>query len=350
MKIYSFRIFYTKMKRTFALFLAAFVLASGCTQSGKYYTIDGYAQGGTYHIVADLPSASMLESLKGAVSDTLGAIDRSISGYNKGSLLSRFNNGENPGLDAIFVDIFNRSYEIWEESGGMFDPSSAPLFDLWGFGFTDGREPSDEEVGAALSLVGMDKFSLEEGPDGFVRLNAPEGAALNFNAIAQGYSCDAVAEVLRRYGSVNYLVEIGGEIVCRGLNAKGKEWRVWIDKPVDGNNQSGAIKQDIVEITDCGLVTSGNYRKFYVVDGEKYSHTINPRTGRPVQHTLLSATVLAPDSATADAYATWLMVVGVEEAERVVEGWAVEPKGAYLVYGEQEAMKVWHTSGIKVSD
>ena len=125
---------------------------------------------------------------------------------------------------------------------------------------------------------------------------------------------------------------------------------MWIDKPVDGNNQSGAMKQDIVEITDCGLVTSGNYRKFYVVDGEKYSHTINPRTGRPVQHTLLSATVLAPDSATADAYATWLMVVGVEEAERVVEGWGIEPKGAYLVYGEQEAMKVWHTSGIKVSE
>ena len=338
------------MKRFFAALFSAAVLLSGCRSSMNYYTIEGYAQGGTYHIVADLPSGRMLESLKLAVDDTLSAVDRSISGYNKGSVLSRFNAGEDPALDAIFVDVFEKSFSMWVDSDGMFDPSAAPLFDLWGFGFTDDSQPSDEEIAAALSLVGMDRFSVVTNDGGEQHLNAPEGSKLNFNAIAQGYSCDVVAEVLERYGSENYLVELGGEIVCRGKNAKGNDWRVWIDKPVDGNNQSGAMKQDIVEITDCGLVTSGNYRKFYVLDGEKYSHTINPKTGRPVKHTLLSATVLAPDSATADACATWLMVVGLDEARKAVEQWPFEPKGAYLVYGEQEDMKEWYTPGIKVAD
>ena len=156
-----------------------------------------------------------------------------------------------------------------------------------------------------------------------------------------------VAHILDSYGCRNYIIELGGEIVCKGQREQGGPWRIWIDKPEDGNNVSGALKQDVVSISDCGLVTSGNYRKFYVEDGRKYSHTVDPVSGMPVKHSLLSATVIARDGATADAYATWFMVIGTEEAKQVISSrLAGEGIEAYLVYGDQDDMKVWHTPGL----
>lgn len=325
------------------------MLAAGCGPKQQYIQFSGYAQGGQYFVTCSVPAVSRADLIKKAVDDTLSAIDWSLSGYNKGSLLTRVNNGENPPLDDIFVDMFNISRRIWEQTGGAFDPSAAPLFDLWGFGFTDGRLPSQAAIDSAMALTGMDRYSIVTEADGSRHLEMPAGGKLNFNAIAQGYSCDVVAAVLEACGSADYMVSLGGELVCKGRSARGDDWRVWIDKPQDGNNDSGALKQDVISATDCGLVTSGNYRKFYIVDGQKYSHTIDPRTGRPVTHSLQCATVLADDGATADALATALMVMGPEEAKVMAAGWRQgADRGVYLVFGPQDAMEVWHTPGLKL--
>lgn len=336
------------MKYLRILTLAVLLLVAGCRPSASYVRLTGYAQGGPWYVTCSLPAGGDAEAVKKAIDDTLSVIDWSVSGYNKGSLLTHLNAGEHLPLDATFIDLFNISRRIWAQTGGAFDPSCAPLFDLWGFGFTEGKMPSQQAIDSAMAVVGMDRYAIyEEGGQSYLR--RPEGGKLNFNAIAQGYSCDVVAAVLRDFGVENYMVSIGGELVCKGLSARGDLWRVWIDRPEDGNNASGALKQDVISITDCSLVTSGNYRKFYVVDGQKYSHTINPVTGRPVTHSLLSATTLAVDGATADALATAMMVVGVEGAQQMVSSMSRDTLwGAYLVYGEQEQMKVWHTPGLNL--
>ena len=324
------------------------LLAAGCGSRQQYVKITGYAQGGPYYVTCSVDNTSRAEGLKKAIDDTLTAIDWSVSGYNKGSLLTRVNNGENPPLDSIFIDLMRLSRRLCVETGGAFDVSAAPLFDLWGFGFKEGRMPSDAAIDSAMAVVGMDRYAFVTASDGNTYLDMPAGGKLNFNAIAQGYSCDAVARVLDAYGCANYMVSLGGELVCKGLSARGDEWRVWIDRPKDGNYDSGVLKQDVISITDCSLVTSDNYRKFYVVDGVKYSHTIDPATGRPVTHDLLSATVLAEDGATADALATALMVAGQEKGRKMAADWLSRGRGVYLVYGSQEDMKVWHTPGLKL--
>jgi thiamine biosynthesis lipoprotein len=332
-------------------FLTLLLLLSVCACStDRYVTIEGFAQGGTYSVKCSLSSRINRQEVKDAIDSVLLDIDNSISGYNKGSILSRVNAGERVALDSVFIEIFNISRAIWEKSGGAFDPSAGPLFDLWGFGFADSTVTTSQKVEMAAGMkeyIGMDRFSIEETPQGTFLTRADERCRLNFNAIAQGYSCDVVARVLDSYGSDNYIIELGGEIVCKGEREQGGPWRIWIDKPEDGNIVSGALKQDVVSISDCGLVTSGNYRKFYVEDGQKYSHTVDPLSGTPVKHSLLSATVVAADGATADAYATWFMVIGTEAARQVISTQlADEHIEAYLVYGDQEDMKVWHTPGL----
>ena len=338
---------------TFSLLAAALVLAvlpvCSCS-TDRYVTLQGFAQGGTYSVKCSLPGGVVRQDVQDALDSVLLAIDNSISGYNKGSILSRVNSGERVALDSVFIDIFNISRDIWLKSGGAFDPSAGPLFDLWGFGFADSTATAESKALLAAGMkeyIGMDLFGFEETPEGTFLTKADERCRLNFNAIAQGYSCDVMARVLESFGSRNYIVELGGEIVCKGEREQGGPWRIWIDKPEDGNNVSGALKQDVVSVSDCGLVTSGNYRKFYVEDGQKYSHTVDPVTGAPVRHSLLSATVLACDGATADAYATWFMVIGTDAARQVISSQlAGEGVEAYLVYGDQDDMRVWHTPGL----
>ena len=191
-----------------------------------------------------------------------------------------------------------------------------------------------------LFRSGMDKVSLIKYDDGKMHLKKGDPRlSLNFNAIAQGYTCDVIAAVLESYGSSDYIVELGGEIVCRGNSSRGDLWRIWIDKPVDGNNEAGKLEQEIISITDCGVVTSGNYRKYYVENGHKYSHTIDPKTGYPVDHTMLSATAIAKDGATADAYATAFMVMGIEKAKKILER---HPElRVYFIYAEGDKMRSW---------
>ena len=327
------------------VFLAVLLcLTGGCRDTRPWIRIEGFAQGGTYHVICS-PDVRIREpQLRARIDSLLLEIDNSLSGYNKGSLLSRINAGEDLPLNDLFLGCFKRSKEIWAESGGAFDPSAAPLFDLWGFGFTDKGSVRQEAIDSILSFVGMDLLSLETRDDGVHLVKADPRIRLNFNAIAQGFSADAVAALLDEAGAGNYLVDIGREIRCKGVNAGGDRWRVGLDRPSDGNMEEGRDLQAIIHVSDCGIVTSGNYRKFYIEDGRKYAHTIDPSTGRPVTHNLLSATVIAGDSTTADAYATWLMVVGEARAREIL---AARPDlEALLVYDEDGEMKVFQTQHI----
>lgn len=323
------------------------ITAAGC--SGKkeaYRTLDGFAQGGTFHLVYELPESGEIQNIPDSIARYFKQIDKSLSGYDTSSLVSRINRGENPEVDQLFIECFNLSKEVYESTQGAFDISAAPLFDIWGFGFREKENVTVEKIDSILQFVGMDKLSIvyDSLSQAHYLHKADPRMKVNFNAIAQGYTCDYICSKLEDMGIGNYLLEVGGEIMCKGVNAKGKEWSVAIDKPLDGNFVPGEDVQAIIQLSGRGLVTSGNYRKFYIENGEKFSHTINPATGYPVKHNLLSATVLAPTASMADAYATYLMVIGFEKAREFIEG--REDMEALLVYGEQDKMKVYATEGV----
>ena len=300
-------------------------------------SVTGYAQGGTYTVKLNLNGRNGMikvspEEIRDSIDTILRNIDNSLSGYNKNSLLSRFNAGESITPDAIFNDIYIHAVRIYNETEGVVDVAAGPLFDLWGFGFKSGDFPSDEKVRETKDSCGMELMMTQKK------------GQLNYNAIAQGYSCDLVAEYLYSIGVKDMMVDIG-EIFCDGLNPSGKPWSLGIDKPVDGNNELGAQIQGIFRAPEGphGIVTSGNYRKFYIRDGKKYSHSIDPRTGYPVTHNLLSATIVAKDALTADAYATYCMVVGLEESVRLLEG-RTDLEGC-LIYDEDGAFRTWCSEG-----
>lgn len=300
------------------------LLACACT-GGKYETFSGYAQGGTYRVKVNMQGVRVSpETVAAAIDSLLEAIDFSISGYNRNSLLSKRNAGEEIVPDRYFSELLELSEKYKELSGGAFDVYSGPLFDLWGFGFTSDSLPSDEAIERALA-------------------DCKAGKILNFNAIAQGYSCDIVAEYLYSIGVKDMLVDIG-EIFCDGRNPSGKGWSIGVDNPVDGNDSPGSDLRGIWRSNGAaqGIVTSGNYRKFYVKDGKKYAHTIDPRSGRPVEHGLLSASVVAPTAAEADALATACMVLGPQGARELVE--ALDGVEAYLIFADG----VWTSKGFNL--
>lgn len=334
------------MRTKISLFFAVIVVCAltSCCQSNDYHAIQGFAQGGSYHVIysdrdgnGEIITADETQVSR-MVNKLLIDVDHSLSGYNPQSILSRINVGEDCPLDSIFVENFKRSAEIWTETGGKFDVSGAPLFDYWGFGFKNPEQmkrmrlhkETKSAIDSILQFVGMDKVKIVTTGYEHHLHKDDERLKLNFNAIAQGYSCDLVARGLEKMGIENYLVEVGMEIVCKGLNSRGKKWKIGIDAPEDGNIVAGKNIQEVLEVTDCGIVTSGNYRKFYIEDGVKYSHSIDPTTGYPTMDRLLSATIIAPDATTADAYATYCMVIGYEKAKAFIES-RPDLKG-YLIY------------------
>ena len=332
--------------RTSLLLLAALLLA-GCRGPSDYIRIEGFAQGSTYHVVCAPVGGLDRTRLQGRIDSLLREIDGTFSGYNKGSLLSRLNAGEDPPLNTLFIDCFTLSKAIWAESGGAFDPSAAPLFDLWGFGFSNKGVITQAAIDSIRQFVGMDLVTLETREDGIHLVRADPRIKLNFNAIAQGFSADVVAALLDSLGCGDYLVDIGREIRCNGVNAAGGPWRIGLDRPEYGNEEEGVHLQAVIELSGKGIVTSGNYRKFYVENGRKFAHTIDPATGRPVTHNLLSATVIADDAATADAYATWLMVIGTERARGLLA--ARSDIGALLVFDADGRMETFQTQNVKTT-
>lgn len=322
-----------EVKRFFrSLFcLAAVIMViSSCTPRG-YQVFEGYAQGGQYRVKVNMRGVTVSDKeVARKIDSILVLVDTTLSGYNKGSQLSRYNAGEDVAFNSLFDDMVEFSREKYEQTGGALDVASAALFDLWGFGFTSDSLPSAERVQQVLDSCGMDRLDLRP--------------KMNFNAVAQGYTSDLIASYLYSVGAKDMLVDIG-EIYCDGVNPQGQPWSIGVERPVDGNNVLGA-ELTIIWQSDGkgqGVVTSGNYRKFYVRDGRKYAHTIDPRTGYPVQHNLLSATIIAPTAADADAYATYCMVIGLDAAREFI---ASHPElEGYLIYDEDGSMKEWMSEG-----
>ena len=330
-----------KTKKSF-LWLAFLILATiwilaRRNQKTDFNTASGFVFGTVYKITYQCK-----DDLKPEIEAELKRFDQSLSPFNDSSVISRVNRNEELVTDSFFQTCFNRSMEISRETEGAFDITVAPLANAWGFGFKKGTFPDSLMIDSLLQFTGYEKVKLENGKV----IKQDPRTMLSCSAVAKGYSVDVVAHLLDRKGIKNYMVDIGGEVVVKGKNATGDLWRIGINKPYD---DSLAVKQDIqtiLNLTDVGMATSGNYRNYYYKDGKKYAHTIDPRTGYPVQRSILSSTVVAEDCMTADALATSFMVMGLEEAEKFCK--ANPMIDAYFIYsGENGEFKTYYTDGMK---
>ena len=290
------------------LFIAcSLLLLVSCAQK-EYRQNTNFVFGTIYNITYQSD-----KDLQQEIEAELMKVDGEFSMFNPQSTVARINSGDSTvERSEMFNEIYQLAQTVSKETDGAFDITVAPLVNAWGFGFKHEQLPTPEQVDSLLQLRNQ----------------------MDFSAIAKGYGCDVVARLLESHGIHNYMVEIGGEVVVSGKNAKGDDWHIGITKPTEDSLNVEGEMQTVLSITDHAMATSGNYRNFYYQGGRKYAHTIDPRTGYPVQHSLLSATVLAENCATADAYATSFMVLGVEGAKAVL---ARHPElMAYLIYTDEK--------------
>lgn len=285
-----------------------------------------------YHITY-LSSVDLGDSIDA----TFRRVELSVSPFNKASLITAINESRTDKLDAALKAIYTKSVAVNKESGGAFDPTLSPLINAWGFGFKSGNMPTDAQIDSMLQFVGIGKTRLE----GNRLIKTDRRTTFNFSAIAKGYGCDEIGRMLERNGVKDYLVEVGGEIVAKGTNPQGEKWHVSIDKPIlaEGIVHESA---DVIAVSGCAIATSGNYRNFKTDSiGNHYAHIISPVNGRPTATDILSATVIAPDCMTADAYATTLMVLGMEKSKALL---GRHPElAAMLITSEDGNFKIWHT-------
>lgn len=312
----------------------AWILSSH--NKNRLYENEGTIFGTFYHI-----KYVYSEDLQADILKRLYEVDASLSAFNKNSVLSRINRNEDVTVDSLFADVFNLSMQVSRETDGAFDITIAPLVNAWGFGPQGKKELTGKEVDSLLQIVGYEKVKLTDGKV----VKADSRMQLDCNAVAKGYGVDRVADLLNSLGIKDYMVEIGGEIVAKGQNPDGRPWRIGISKPEESPDAPNS-NQIILRVNNTALATSGNYRNYYYKNGRKYTHTVNPRTGLPFQHTLLSASVMAPDCATADAYATAFMVMGMEQAKAVLKK---HPElQAYFIYSTDNGQTAtWHTPGFQ---
>lgn len=280
------------------------------------------------------------KDLKADIEASLQKVDASLSMFNPQSTISRFNRGETDETDEMLSEVLSLSFSVNKATSGAFDPTVAPLVNAWGFGFKNGQLPDSTQVDSLLALIGLSGIHLQ---DGKLTKDNPL-SILDFSAIAKGYGVDKAAQVLRDNGIRNFMVEIGGEVVTEGVNEKGQPWRIGINKPDDDSTSTNTELQDIIALSGKAIATSGNYRNFYINNGRKIAHTINPRTGYPAQQDILSSTVMAPTCAEADAFATAFMVLGMEEARKVLQE---QPQlEAYFIYSDEQGnYQTWYTEG-----
>ncbi|MCT4559736.1 MAG: FAD:protein FMN transferase [Crocinitomicaceae bacterium] len=282
-----------------------------CQQSTDKTLIRGEAQGTTYTII--LPDKEPI--LKESIDSLLKDFDQSLSTYDENSLISQINAASGsikiPKSDSYFSACFQLSKKVHQLTEGAFDPTVFPLIKAWGFFKEMENVPTDRQIDSLLIFTGFDKVNLTQN----VVEKRDERVSLDFNAIAQGLSVDVVCEYLQNRGVLNYFVEIGGEIRVKGFNPDGNEWRIGVDVPTENPKVDVREIQDVLELTDGAVATSGNYRKFYIKDGKKYAHTLDPKTGRPAENDLLSATVIAQSAGLADGLATAFMVMGTDKTK-----------------------------------
>jgi thiamine biosynthesis lipoprotein len=312
-----------------------------CKKTITYDNFTGFAQGTTYSMVFENDGSLNGQELKADVEKILRDFDMSLSLYVDSSILSKVNRNEDVTPDSYFLNVFKKSAEITEITDGAFDITVGPFVKAWGFGPDAHKSFTESKRDSLAKFVGMDKVRIENGKV----VKTYPGVDLDFNAIAQGYSVDVVYDYFDSKGIKSYLVEIGGEVRVKG-DKQGVMWRIGIDRPSDDNMLPGNDLQAIISLKNRSLATSGNYRKFYVENGIKYSHTIDPRTGYPARNQLLSATIIADDCATADGIATACMVFG---KEKTIEFLGFHPEfDAFLVFSEDTGnYNTWTSENLK---
>lgn len=304
----------------------------------KFYATEGHVFGTTYHI-----KYSSTRDLSADIESTLSDVDAALSMFNPESTLSHFNAGEDYAPNRLFDDVVKLGLQVSSETDGAFDMTVAPLVNAWGFGFKNREDLTDAQIDSIRQCVGYDKLTFNAKATPSLSRRDPR-VTIDCGAIAKGYGVQCVAQMLESKGCRNFMVEIGGEVVVKGTNPDGRKWTLGITKPIDDVTNQQTELQETIAITDRAVATSGNYRNFYMKGERKYAHTINPATGYPVEHSLLSATVIHPNCAAADAYATSFMVMGLERAKQFVE--SHKDIEAYLIYSDDQGnMKIWQSSG-----
>ena len=288
-------------------------------QSEPYQHCKGFIFGTVYNVTYQSKT-----DLQAEIEQELKKVDQEFSMFNDSSTVARINRGENPERSAMFQEVYQLAQTVSRETGGAFDITVAPLVNAWGFGFKTQQMPTPQQVDSLMKIKDQ----------------------MDFSAIAKGFGSDVVARLLRRHDISNFMVEIGGEVVVQGISEKRLPWKIGVTKPTDDSLSYNSELQAVLNVTDIAMATSGNYRNFYYKGGKKYAHTIDPKTGYPVQHSLLSATVLTKDCAVADAYATSFMVLGMDRAKEVL---AKHPElKAYFIYANENGdFGVWYTPSLK---
>ena len=330
-KSYIFRI-------VFLLFLivgSIYIIRQQNTMPYQHNT--GQIFGTTYHI-----TYQSNKDLHRDILQRLQLVDQTFSTFNDESIISKINRNEPVKLNQMFIEVFDLAKTVSKDTHGAFDITVAPLVNVWGFGFKSGTPPTKAVIDSLRHLTGYEKVKLIGSK---VRKQDPR-IMLDCSAIAKGYGSDVVAQYLRSRDIENFMIEIGGEIVVQGNSDKRLPWKIGVTKPTDDSTQVNNELQTVLNVSNTAMATSGNYRRFYYKNGKKYAHTIDPKTGYPVQHNILSATVLANTCAKADAYATSFMVLGLEKTQQVLQH---HPDlMVYLIYADgQGKNKVWYSPSLK---
>jgi FAD:protein FMN transferase len=331
------------MQKTQTLFLmvGCFLLFLQCDQAGKeMIQLRGEAQGTTYQILYE---AADTQNFKKEIDSLFKSIDFSLSTYVPYSVISRMNRNDTAVVaDAYFKAVFHKAQEVSKQTEGSFDVTVAPIINAWGFGFLKKAKVDSAVIDSLLPFIGYELVHLE----GSRLVKVGPQVMLDFNAIAQGYTVDVLASFLESRGIQNYLVELGGEVKAKGKKSNGENWKIGIDQPNE-TFQSGRPLKAIVRLHNKALATSGNYRKYYVENGRKYAHIIDPQTGYPAKHNLLSATVVTDDCMTADAYATAFMVMGMEKAKQFLSQNAALGLEVFFVYDDNGSWKTYTSETLK---
>lgn len=322
-----------------------------------YQKNQGFVFGTTYNI-----TYQSNDDLQQEIEAELKKVDRALSMFNDSSVITRINKGEesidSDEIGTMFLEVYAIAQKVSDDTNGAFDITVAPLVNAWGFGFKHGEMPTAKQVDSLRQFIGYKKMTLTPPlPKTFPSISktltgthllhkADKRMMLDCSAIAKGYGCDVVARLLYAHDIQNFMIEIGGEVITRGNNPQRVPWKIGVVKPTDDTLAVAHENQTVMNVTDKAMATSGNYRNFYYRGGKKYAHTIDPHTGYPVQHSLLSATVLTKDCATADAYATSFMVMGLDKAKEILEK---HPElMAYLIYSDKDGeLAVWQSPKLK---
>ena len=306
--------------------------------SVPYIKDTGLVFGTEYHI-----TYQSSQNLHDGITMELEKVDQSLSTFNPRSTLSRLNQNASDRLDRMTEQVIRQALEISSHTHGAFDITVAPLVNAWGFGFKNHPSITKTQIDSILRYVGYDKIAIQNHR---LHKRNPE-IQLDCSAIAKGFACDVIARYLKKHKVTNFLIEIGGEIYVQGISPSRQEWNIGISRPQEDSTGILVSKPvSVIKITDTGMATSGNYRNFYYKNGRKYAHIIDPHTGYPVQHSILSATVIAPTCTEADAYATAFMVLGMEKSKEILE--RQKYLKACLIYTDSRGrLSTWFTPNLK---